>query len=206
MNSQKLVEYWTNSQKTIYTEDEIGNFHTDLIPKVIDIYSKYLPQDKKSTILDIGCGQGIFIHHLENMGYDNVAGVTLSHEDYEACKNKNYEVFFSDFSDISVKNSSIDFIWCRHAIEHSPAPLFTLYEFNRILKTGGHAYIEVPVPDSLRIHENNPNHYSVLGVKMWKSLIAKSGFQLVASQVQKVNINFGNALLKEDYYSFVIKK
>jgi len=34
-------------------------------------------------------------------------------------------------------DESVDFIFLRHALEHSPYPIFSLMEYNRVLKQGG---------------------------------------------------------------------
>ena len=48
---------------------------------------------------------------------------------------------------------------------------------------GAKMYIETPCPDSDdRMHENNVNHYSVMGSRMLHNLIARAGFKYANSQ------------------------
>jgi predicted SAM-dependent methyltransferase len=73
-------------------------------------------------------------------------------------------------------DESVDFIFCRHALEHSPYPIFTLMEYNRLLKEKGKIYIEVPAPNCERPHEYNLNHYSILGERQLAALLQRTGF------------------------------
>ena len=42
------------------------------------IYGPFLPLNKNSKILDIGCGMGQFLSLLKNKGYKNFQGIDLS--------------------------------------------------------------------------------------------------------------------------------
>ena len=75
-------------------------------------------------------------------------------------------------------DESVDFIFARQSLEHSPYPIFTLMEYNRVLKQGSKIYIEVPAPDCERGHEYNPNHYSILGANQLAALLVRTGFNI----------------------------
>lgn len=64
----------------------------------------------------------------------------------------------ADMSFLPVADGSFDAAWCRHVLEHSPFPYFTLSEMHRILRDDGPIYLEVPAPDTACHHERNPNH------------------------------------------------
>jgi SAM-dependent methyltransferase len=146
----------------------------DVVAKFFD--SLKLPLD--SYILDIGCGPGFFLDETKSRGYTNTLGITLSDSDIEICQKKGHHVKKCDISFLDDLDESVDFIFCRHAIEHSPFPYITLLEYNRVLKPNAKMYIEVPAPDSERQHEQNKNHYSILGDAMWSSLLVRSGFNV----------------------------
>lgn len=48
-------------------------------------YLKYLPKDKNSKILDLGCGMGHFLYFLNHEGYQNYEGIDLSSECINFC-------------------------------------------------------------------------------------------------------------------------
>jgi SAM-dependent methyltransferase len=204
MNANKLQKYIKQAQSTVYEEPEEGNFHTQLIPQMAD---KYLPNlSVDAMILDIGCGEGTFLDIAKTLGYPNAMGVTLSPEDAAACNSKGHCVFESDMTDLDVPDEMIAFIWCRHAIEHSPFPYFTLLEFNRVLKDGGRMYMEVPAPDCPRGHEFNPNHYSILTPNMWSALLKKAGFSVDSCDSMVLELTINGNKIPETNLCFMVTK
>jgi SAM-dependent methyltransferase len=170
----------------IYTEhvQSEGNsqFHEQLTKQVVETYVDPLGLTKDAHILDLGCGPGYFLDNMKERGYTNVTGVTLSPEDIDMCKQKGHRIKQYDISFLPQKDGyydeSVDFIFLRHALEHSPYPFFSLMEYNRILKQGGKIYIEVPAPDCERPHEFNNNHYSILGATQLGALLIRAGFDI----------------------------
>ncbi|NQS89514.1 class I SAM-dependent methyltransferase, partial [Patescibacteria group bacterium] len=41
-------------------------------------FGEFIPQDKNSRILDIGCGCGHFLYYLQKNGYTNFYGIDVS--------------------------------------------------------------------------------------------------------------------------------
>jgi len=179
MKEQKFQHYTELALKSVYSEPE-GGFHSQLIPDMVKQFFDPVELPVTSYVLDIGCGQGLFLDILKAKGFTNLVGVTLSDDDLIACGDKWHSCLKSDMSDLPVPNGIVDYVWCRHALEHSPYPLFTLYEFNRVMKKGSKMYVEVPAPDCPRAHEFNPNHYSVLTINMWVALMQRAGFTVQA--------------------------
>jgi len=157
-------------------------------------------------VLDAGCGPGVFMDEMRSAGFSSLWGVTLSQDDVDACRRKGHGCTLGDISDLDDTDDSVDLIWCRHAIEHSVYPLFTLYEFNRVLKMGGGLYVEVPAPALPRMHEFNPNHYSILGPHMWVALMQRSGFDVFATREINLELQHGGQKVPELFYAFMAKK
>jgi len=165
----------------VYDEGESG-FHKELTERVVTDFIDPLQLPKDSVILDLGCGPGYFLDEMRKRGYNNLTGVTLSVGDIQLCKSKGhtikqYDLSFLPQSD-GYHDESVDFIFLRHALEHSPYPIFSLMEYNRVLKQGGKLYIEVPAPNCARNHEYNINHYSILTDKMLCALLLRTGFDI----------------------------
>ena len=165
----------------IYAEGD-SQFHKTLTGQVIEQYITPLNLPKDSKILDLGCGPGYFLDTMKEQGYNDLTGVTLSPEDIKICKDKGHTIKEYDLSFLPQKDGyydeSVDFLFLRHALEHSPYPIFSLMEYNRVLKQGGKIYIEVPAPDCERKHEWNINHYSILGEQQLAALLERTGFTI----------------------------
>lgn len=206
MNQDKFTKYQDFVYNTIYSEPDTPNFHTPLIEQAIENFVPAMKLEYTSTILDVGCGQGAFMKSMMLRGYLKQCGITYSWEDVAACEAKGLAAMREDFSDLSALDSSIDLVWCRHALEHSPYPLFTLIEFNRVLKKGGFLYVEVPAPNCDRVHEGNPNHFSILGDRMWVNLFVRAGFTLKDYRQLAFDIQDAGNTMKETFYCFVLQK
>lgn len=165
----------------LYDEGD-AQFHKQLTTQMVSTYIDPLNLPKDALILDLGCGPGYFLDEMKSRGYTNLVGVTLSPGDTKICTDKGHVVKNYDMSFIpqidGYYDESVDFIWSRHSLEHSPYPIITLAEYNRLLKLKGRMYVEVPAPDLERRHEYNSNHYSVLGVKQWDALLTRAGFNV----------------------------
>ena len=207
MDYKKFQQYEQRALSTVYEEGG-DSFHNHIIPVLVEKYLAQLELPRHAHILDIGCGPGQFMQTAKQLGYRNTVGVSLSPKDLQSCKDQGFDTVEADMSDLPIKDATVDFIWCRHALEHSPYPLFTLFEFHRILKTDALVYIEVPAPDNERVllGEYNPNHYSILGENMWTALFMKAGFEIVSTEGYSIDINQLDKIWKERSYIFVIKR
>jgi Methylase involved in ubiquinone/menaquinone biosynthesis len=142
-----------------------------------------------ASVLDVGCGQGAALELFTALGL-NAIGVTLG-PDVEICRRKGFDVFEMDQNFMDFPDSSFDLLWCRHVLEHSIAPLFTLFEYRRVTKPGGLVYVEVPAPDTSAHHQRNPNHYSVLPMSSWLSLFARAGFTVEHANELRFTVRCG---------------
>jgi SAM-dependent methyltransferase len=207
MNTQlKLKFYYEHVLGQVYSEGD-SPFHKTVTQDVVARFIDPLNLAKNSAILDLGCGPGYFLDIMKEKGYTNLVGVTLSPADAEKCQFKGHQTRTSDINFLTDLDGSIDMLFCRHSIEHSPFPYITLLEYNRILKTDGILYIEVPSPDCERRHEENPNHYSILGLTMWQSLLQRAGFDVSWTEYS-FTVTFEDAKkpVEEKYYIFVCQR
>ena len=205
MEFNKFDRFNKKANETVYAEPE-ETFHRKLIPQMITRFMPEFTVSHDDFILDIGCGPGVFLNEMKELHYEHVVGITMSDEDIAICEEKGLVAMKGEMSDIDIQDGAVDFIWCRHALEHSAYPLFTLFEFNRVLKNGGQAYIEVPAPDSARPHESNPNHYSILGNTMWNALFSKAGFKIMFNNYIDMNLSIDGTDIPERYIIYGIEK
>lgn len=103
---------------------------------------KLKPANAAPAILDIGCGNGLFLNGLKKLGW-KISGTELAPESHVhpnvlpfVCNKPVDECMFAD--------ESFDIITMWHTLEHFTDPMKYLHEANRLLKTGGVLVIEVP--------------------------------------------------------------
>jgi len=183
----------------IYPEPP-SELHSQLTRKMFERLTQQFPLPAGASVLDVGCGQGVGLEVFRAAGLDPL-GVTLG-PDVEACRAKGLNVREMDLAFLDFEDGRFDLVWCRHALEHSVFPFFTLAEMHRVLKPGGVLYVEVPAPDTACRHQTNPNHYSVLGKTMWLELIRRVGFP----QSEVADINFTTGMGPDTYWAFAQRK
>jgi SAM-dependent methyltransferase len=207
----------------IYEEGD-SLFHKDLTTQIVKQYIDPLEIAKNAKILDLGCGPGYFLDEMRERGYTDITGVTLSPGDIKICEDKGHSTKAYDLTFLPQKDGyydeSVDFIFLRQALEHSPYPIFSLMEYNRVLKQGSQIYIEVPAPNSERKHEWNLNHYSVFGEQQLAALLDRCGFVINSFDNFEFDLNVPTdnsmpiipgdsstyTIVKEKYYCLVATK
>lgn len=177
------LKFYNEWLYTAHIYDEgTSQMHENLTREIVKKYIDPINLPKNYKILDLGCGPGYFLDEMKQREYTDVTGVTLSPGDIKICEDKGHKIAKYDLSFLPQKDGyfdeSVDFIFLRHALEHSPYPIFSLMEYNRVLKQGGKMYIEVPAPNCERMHEYNLNHYSILGENQLAALLTRCGFDI----------------------------
>lgn len=197
------LKFYNEWLYTAHIYDEGASpMHETITQKVVENYIDPLNISKDAVVLDMGCGPGYFLDQMKARGYTNLTGVTLSLGDVKTCEDKGHKIKKYDLSFLPQKDGyydeSVDFIFLRQALEHSPYPIFTLMEYNRVLKQGSRIYIEVPAPDCERQHEFNLNHYSILGQTQLAALLDRTGFAVEKFETMEFDIK-GMSPQNEEY-------
>lgn len=197
---KKINAFLGEIKKDVYPEPP-SETHLEITIRMIDFFINQYGLASHSEILDIGCGQGLALDIFTHEGHHPV-GITMNAEDYSVCRQKGFLVYEMDQSFLDFDDDTFDLIWCRHCLEHSIFPYFTISEFYRVLKSKGHLYVEVPASDTSCQHERNRNHYSILGRRMWVELLQRSGFTVVDA----IDINHEVPAGPDLYYAFIQQK
>lgn len=195
----RLEGFFDRLNKDVYPEPPTAS-HAATMRMMYDWLQARTPLPRPAKILDVGCGQGVALELFSGEKHDAV-GITLG-DDVAVCRSKGFDVREMDLSFMEFGDSTFDMVWCRHALEHSVFPYFTLSELSRVLKPNGVLYVEVPAPDTICRHQDNPNHYSVLGKSMWLSLMRRSGFQLI----EHTDLNVKTAVGPDMYWAFLLRR
>ena len=159
-------------------------------------------------VLDVGCGHGYALEKFKELGAVPT-GITLNEDDHNKTRFMGHDIRIMDMNFLEFEDQEFDIVWARHCLEHTIMPYFVLTEMSRIIKKGGIIYIEVPSPDTCGANEEDPNHYSVFGGKMWWVLINKAGFDVILKHTLQFPNNRrdgGNGLGTDEYLRFVGRK
>jgi SAM-dependent methyltransferase len=117
------------------------------------IIENYFPKEKKSAIVDLACGSGLFIFCLQQSGYLNVIGVDISPEQVAAAHQLGLEsVECADMSNfLKEKHSTYDVIILMDILEHFEKGelLALLDQVYDSLRENGTAVIHVPNAEGL---------------------------------------------------------
>jgi len=89
--------------------------------------------DKKSRILDCGCGIGIFGQIMKENGYRNIIGIDFNEKSLRCAKNF-YSVNKMDCQNLALVDNFYDVIVALNVIEHLEDPKQFLTEIKRITK------------------------------------------------------------------------
>jgi SAM-dependent methyltransferase len=173
--------------------------HISITAKMIAKLDERAPI-KGKRVLDVGCGQGLALELFVSAGA-HPTGIAQG-EDVKICRDLGYDVYEMDQSFLDFSPASFDVIWCRHALEHSIFPLFTLCGFHESLVTEGLMYVEIPAPSTSAGHETNPNHYSCFTAPVWKALFRKAGFEIQ----EEIKIDFLTGVGPDTYHAFFLLK
>lgn len=182
----------------IYPEPA-SELHQQITGMAIEKLSRLTPLPGKK-ILDCGCGQGVALGVFASRGAD-ATGLTFG-EDFQQCLSLGFKAMEMDQSFLDFDPGTFDIVWCRHALEHSFFPFFTLSGFFSVLKPGGLLYVEVPAPGTAAKHETNRNHYSCFTASAWSSLFERSGFTLI----ERLDYSIPLAAGTDIYHAFYLQK
>lgn len=118
---------------------------------ILDTLNQHGKRDASSdrpVILDIGCGTGMMLEDLKQMG--SATGLDFSMVALEYCKNRGIDTIGrADVRNLPVKENSVDIITALDLIEHIEDDHGLMDEFYRVLKPGGIAVMSVPAHKKL---------------------------------------------------------
>lgn len=146
---------------------------------IFSVLDRYLPDKKRLTILDVGCGTGSTLKELEKLGY--AIGVDISEEAVKFCKlrgcknvhkvNQKEGLFFKD--------STFGLITALDIIEHIDDDCAALAEYYRIIRKGGILLVTVPAYDFLwGPHDEVNDHRRRYIAKELRNKVEKAGFTI----------------------------
>lgn len=197
---ERLTTFLAVIESHVYPEGP-SKLHEDITRQALEHLKECYQPTPYALVLDIGCGQGPALRHFERWGVRAI-GITLSDQDVVVCRAQGFTVAKMDQSFLDFDKEVFDVVWARHVLEHSIFPLFTLWEYHRVMKPGAILYVEVPAPETDCHHERNPNHYSLFSRAVWRQLLQRTGFLVVEETCYRFSVDAGD----DEYWGFYCRK
>lgn len=131
-------EYYKNISKVDFAEYERNSYF-------YRHFLRYLPQDTRKTLLDVGCGGGQLLYLVEK---DNVQtlGADISLAAISTAKRycTKSSFFLMQGETLAFKNNTFDYVTCLGSLEHFKNIERGVKEIKRVMKDEGKAIILVP--------------------------------------------------------------
>lgn len=147
---------------------------------MIDSLKKYLTNDAK--ILDAGCGTGGTIIYLQKAGFKNIVGVDISPEALKYCKmRKLANLKLASVNSLPFSKNSLDAVICLDVLYHQGVDVQrALFEFRRVLKSGGILYIQEPSYNWIKSKHDSvietQNRYTISTIT---NLVKSANFKII---------------------------
>ena len=144
---------------------------------------KWIPKDKNSVCLDLGCGCGEFLYLLKILGFKMVVGVDLSPEQVTFAKNFNDNVVLGDVKSFLRSNvNKFDLITAFDILEHfGKDELVEVMDLIYLsLKPNGQLIVQVPnaeSPWSNKIRYGDLTHELCFDTNSLDALLKICGFK-----------------------------
>lgn len=145
-----------------------------------DIIKKYLKNNIKNSVLEIGCGSGGILSFFQTKNYE-VYGLDYQNDHLDYAKKKN----ITTFSNYKKINRKFDLIILSHVLEHLVSVDDVLTKCKNLLNDKGIIYIEVPSLESISEHYHyeiknflHIAHVTHFTKKTFMNLINLKGFKI----------------------------
>ena len=141
--------------------NKLDNLNISYYSKYIRFIKKYLP-NKKSTFLDVGCGNGTVLNILSKSNYKNIYGIDISKLFIKYARSKGIKkVYYYNGKIFPFKDNFFDLVGSFNVLEHTENPEKFLKDQVALLKKGGH--IITSCPNFLSVLFFNP-HRKLRGI------------------------------------------
>jgi SAM-dependent methyltransferase len=96
---------------------------------------------KNKSVVEVGCGKGYFLKLLYDYGVNDIRGFDPSYINFNPLIDK---LVVKEYFNIKNIKRKVDFIICRHVLEHVPDPREFISSIAKCLKDDGIMYFEFP--------------------------------------------------------------
>lgn len=153
-------------------------------------WGRTMPRNMHGALLDIGCGAGLFLRHIQEFNPDlRLVGCDpFGPEQAPALLSRGIDYHRRPVEGCAFKKCEFDCVTLNHVIEHQPYPDDLLDEIHRILKIGGRLHIGLPNTEgvgrrlfgSFWYGWDAPRHLVDFGQSSLVRLLVRHGFEILS--------------------------
>lgn len=177
----ELLEYSSRYEGTQAFSPTFNSFNNKLARYLIKRYDLH-----KKVIIEIGCGQGEFLHLLCDLGNNFGIGFDPAFDKKRSKYDNNHKLkFVKDFYSEKYKNLKGDFICCKMTLEHIHNPTEFIQAVRSGLVNQDNITVFFQVPDVQRILKECAfwdiyyEHCSYFSQQSLQMLFSQNGFQVL---------------------------
>lgn len=184
-DSNHIISYFKKIRNSyaIFNRGIIGRLLYNRIPNERLRFLSYISNiNKKTRMLDVGCGAGSLLYDLSTTGFDNLLGIDPYIED---------DILYSDKLKILKRyiqeiDDEFDLIMFHHSFEHISNPGETIEIVSRLLSQGGICLLRIPTVSSFAwehyrenwVQLDPPRHFFLHSIESIKRLAEKANLCL----------------------------
>lgn len=162
-----------------------------------DYFFFKFPYRRELRLLDVGCGNGIYLMQLKKLGWDpatQLFGLEFPNEALHHLRDEGINITEGDLYKNNLPENFFDIITLRHVIEHFPDPSSAMEKIHRSLKPGGEVLILAPNFRSMEAlflfrekwhNIDAPRHLFHYTPATMRRLLGKTGFQVEKMHLKK---------------------
>lgn len=169
-------------------------------------------------LLDIGCGNGIFLSEAEDLGYDvhgidiDAKSISVARQKYEL--NNVHAMTLERFVDLAkAQGNKFDVITFFEVLEHQPNPVKFLSDVKKLLKPGGKIVGSVPNRDRAYADGDRkngddlpPHHFLWLNEEVLRDMFGRLGWNHISFDKLTYSLWEYSAWLQNMYFGFLSNK
>jgi 2-polyprenyl-3-methyl-5-hydroxy-6-metoxy-1,4-benzoquinol methylase len=144
-----------------------------------DFLDQFIASDNYHSILDVGCGNGVFFDVISKRNNIDLFGLDLSSKSIDTCHKKGYSnTYKSTLKEFLKTNSGLkfDLITSFHVLEHISEPIEFLQNLVSLLNETGVLFISTPYSpmsfeyDWFDVLNNPPHHLGRYNLSSYKKI------------------------------------
>ena len=137
------------------------------------------------AILDVGCGSGGILRHLQGLGYRHLHGLEISRYAIRRLGDEGIKMHYGVLPAIALPQARFDVVIVSQVLEHIIRRRRFLSEVRRVLKPGGHALIFVP--DDCLGPISEPEHVVKYNARSLREFVQKYFKVITLDSMRDVN-------------------